>query len=492
VTQVHASVREVAVLQQATQMILSSLDADTVLHHMLLVVRNYFGASRCAVYLVEEASKSLYCRAQNGYPLETVNERLPIGKDNIPGWAAFTCSPLYVPDANKEPRHKIAGSEVKAILALPLLVREKALGVLEICSERSNPFTSDAISLLSLFADQAAIALENARLYSTDLRRMRQIEIINLIARTAASAADTAQFFSTLAELISDTFEGTRIAIVICGPQNQLSVPAFAGVPSIEVARLSASRERGIVAEAFIQRSLAVANNVAERAGWPTCFAGSSAEMCIPLISLGEVMGAIVLARDAANSFTLDDRSMAQATADVCATAARNVQLAEELRRVANLDPLTGVFNQRYFHTAVAQEIPRARRHKKEFGLIMLDLRGFREVNLSLGVEAGDRLLRLVAESLKANLRNNDVIARYVGDRFALLLPEVDADGLVSVLGKLQQGLRQVRQSPSPTPVNATWAAVHYPQDGADEIELMKRLAEMLAKAKRQSSGASA
>jgi GGDEF domain-containing protein len=79
------------------------------------------------------------------------------------------------------------------------------------------------------------------------------------------------------------------------------------------------------------------------------------------------------------------------------------------------------------------------------------------------------------------------VIARYAGDRFALLLPEADADGLVSVLGKLQQGLRKVQLSPSiNTSVSATWAAVHYPQDGSDEVELMKRLSEMLMDAKRQ------
>jgi len=199
------------------------------------------------------------------------------------------------------------------------------------------------------------------------------------------------------------------------------------------------------------------------------------------------------LGREQANSFTGDDRSMAQAAADVCATAARNVQLSEELRRVANMDPLTGVFNQRYLHAAIAQEIPRARRHKKEFGLIMLDVRGFREVNLSSGIEAGDDLLRRVAESLKSTLRNNDVLSRYIGDRFALLLPEVNADGLVSVLGKLQQGLRDVTiTKTSPATVNATWAAVHYPQDGTDEVRLLQRLSEMLAAAKRQSSEASA
>src|SRR5205085_10254437 len=112
--------------------------------------------------------------------------------------------------------------------------------------------------------------------------------------------------------------------------------------------------------------------------------------------------------------FNSDDRTIAQAAADVCSTAARNVQLSEELRRLTNLDPLTGLFNQRYFHNAMAQEIPRAGRHKREFGVVMVDLRGFRTVNAKVGLEGGDDVLRQVAAALRKCLRNNDVIARYV------------------------------------------------------------------------------
>ncbi|HMC73047.1 MAG TPA: hypothetical protein VKG87_01980, partial [Terriglobales bacterium] len=83
VTPVHPSVREVAVLQQATQMILSSVDTDTLLHHMLLVVRNYFGANHAAVYLAEESSRELYCAAHNGYDPEEATARLPVGKDSV-------------------------------------------------------------------------------------------------------------------------------------------------------------------------------------------------------------------------------------------------------------------------------------------------------------------------------------------------------------------------------------------------------------------------
>ena len=95
-------------------------------------------------------------------------------------------------------------------------------------------------------------------------------------------------------------------------------------------------------------------------------------------------------------------------------------------------------------------------------GLIIADLRGLKQVNLALGQHAGDDLLRRVASALKSNLRNNDVLARYYGDRFAVLLPEISSDGLAIVLGKLWQSLQAM---PSPVAsetarVQADWASV--------------------------------
>ena len=493
-TPVHPSVREVAVLQQATQMILSSLDGDTLVHHMLLVVRNYFGAAHAAVYLADAATRELHCLAQNGYDPDEAKTPLSIGKESIAGWAAFTRAPLYIPDLKQEERHQLRDGRIASVLALPLLVRERALGVLEIRSEEPNAFDSDAIGLLSVFASQAAIALENARLYSADLRRMRQIEIINLIARTAAAARDTQQFYGMLVELISDTFEGTKVAVVLTSPHNQLSLAALGGIPEVLQDRISASRQRGILAAGFAQRSLALVNDVASRPDWPSFFPGAGSEFCAPLVSLGEILGAIVVGHDDAHFFSDDDRNIAQAAADVCATAARNIQLADELRRIANMDPLTGLYNQQAFHLAVGQEIPRARRHKKEFGLIIADVRKLKQVNLALGQQAGDDLLRRVASALKSNLRNNDVLARYYGDRFAVLLPEISSDALTIVLGKLWQSLQAM---PSPLAsetarVQAAWASAGYPRDGGNELELIQVLLERLERAKQQSAGAQA
>jgi diguanylate cyclase (GGDEF)-like protein len=490
VAQSYPNVRELAVLQEAMQMVLSSLDADTVLHHILLIVRNYFGAASSAVYLLEPGSSELICRAQSGFNIVTPGDRLAAGKDTIAGWAAFTKSPLYIPDFAKEARHKVEVAGIRSALALPLSVRDRLIGVLEIRSDKPESFPAEAIGLLSVFSGQAAIALENAQLHTTDLRRVRQIEIINLIARSAAAAHDRQQFFTMLTDLLSDTFEGTMIAVVLGSAEGTITVPAHTGTRAIDMHRFIAARHKGTIADAFATRSLAVVNDLKAELSLPSCFPESGSELCVPLVSLGEVLGAIVLGHQRTNFFTPEDRVIAQAAADVCATAVKNVQLAEELRRVANVDPLTGVYNQRFLHAVLGQEISRSRRHAKEFGLVMLDVRDFRKINATLGLEMGDSLLRRAAQALRATVRNNDVLCRYVGDRFALLLPELNAQGLVVVVGKLQGAIRDV-EVPYPhgrVPLSATWAAVQYPADAESEVELMKVLTSRLDDAKGQAA----
>ena len=485
-SQMHPSIREVAVLQQATQMILSSLDADTVLHHILLIVRNYFGASRCAVYLKDPSSNELYCRAQNGFDEATQQQRLLIGEESIAGAVALTRAPLYVADVTKESRRSRAstGSE----LALPLLVRERTLGVLDISSDKVDPFGSDAIGLLSVFAGQAAIALENTRLHSTELRRMRQMELLNLIARSAAAAHDTPQFFLTLADLVSDTFDGIQSAIILTHADGSLSVPAQAGAAEAPLERFMASAREGALAQVLAQRTAFVMEDVQARPGWVPCYAGTRSEMCVPMVSFNESLGAILLAHPQARFFAPDDRFIAQAAADVCATAARNVQLSEELRRVVTIDPMTGSFNQRHFHNAVGQEIPRASRTRKGFALLALDVKGMREVNAVLGMDGGDKVLKDVATRLKSALRNNDTLCRYVGDRFTVLLPEVEAQGMAVVLAKLKQALSgiTVEAEGASRPMGATWASVQFPQDAQTEQDLAKLLFVRLEKAKRE------
>ncbi|HSB76485.1 MAG TPA: diguanylate cyclase, partial [Terriglobales bacterium] len=414
-----------------------------------------------------------------GYEAGHAPGRLPLGSEGTAQRAAQTRALLHVRGPGAQ-----GGSE----LGLPLLVRDQLLGVLLLASDNPEAFAESTVPLLSLFAAQTAVAVENARLHSTALRRRRQIELINLIARTAASASHTQQFFFTLTDLLGDAFEGARVAILLRGPQG-IFVPAVSpnGEPDLE--RFRASARSGVVAAALEQRA-AVLQEAGDRRDWPACFPGSGAELCAPLVFLGEAMGAVVLAHERADFFTADDRTLAQAAADVCATATRNVQLAEELHRVANLDFLTGCHNQRYFYFVLAQELARARRYNKQFGVILLDLRRFREVNRNYGFETGDQLLHKVARSLQPQLRSNDVLCRYMSDRFAVVLPEIDRRGVDAVMGKLRAAVEAITLPRSTQALALASASVMCLHDAVGEMELVNLLMERLEKAKGESQEA--
>jgi diguanylate cyclase (GGDEF)-like protein len=495
-TDVHPSVREIAVLQEATEMILSSVDVDTVLHQILLIVRNYFGIRNCAIMMVEQPVRShLYCRAQNGYDNDaTTGRRLRIGKEGVTGWVAHTGTPLYVPDVTREPRYVAGDASIRSELALPLVVRDEIVGVLDIESDKVDYFTDDMIGLLALFAGQAAVALENARLYSTERRRMRQIELINLIARSATAANEIDQFLITLSDLIYDTFEGTDVCILLRGHDSKLALRARAGAQEHDALDFAASEREGIIAQALSARSNVVKHDVAEKPGWPVAIPGAGSELCIPLVSFGETLGVIVITHERPQFFTNDDRAIAQAAADVCATAIKNVQLAEELRRVTSTDSLTGMFNQRYFHTVVAQEVTRAKRYGKGFALAMLDLRDFRQVNAAVGFDEGDNVLRQAAQTIKGQVRSIDTVCRYAGDRFALVMPETDKERALAVVAKVEKALTAIEyhDGQAQRRVSSSSATVHYPQDGATELELIRLLLARTSAAKASVTAAKA
>jgi diguanylate cyclase (GGDEF)-like protein len=123
--------------------------------------------------------------------------------------------------------------------------------------------------------------------------------------------------------------------------------------------------------------------------------------------------------------------------------------IEDELQRLSERDPLTGLLNRRSFDEALERELARARRHERSGAVLIVDLDRFKQINDELGHAAGDQALCHVAAVLSANLRETDTIgrdatgiaSRFGGDEFALLLPEADARGAEAVAERLVAAL---------------------------------------------------
>jgi diguanylate cyclase (GGDEF)-like protein/PAS domain S-box-containing protein len=118
--------------------------------------------------------------------------------------------------------------------------------------------------------------------------------------------------------------------------------------------------------------------------------------------------------------------------------AVNAMQRVEELTREVDEDPLTGVASRRYTELRVASALADCRRHGQPAGLLFVDVDHFKQVNDRYGHEAGDRVLRMVAETLRLGVRSTDVVGRWGGEEFVVLLPRVDAESLAPIGEKLR------------------------------------------------------
>lgn len=119
----------------------------------------------------------------------------------------------------------------------------------------------------------------------------------------------------------------------------------------------------------------------------------------------------------------------------------RELVRRETAERLAVIDPLTEIYNRRYIMRAIASEVARADRHDSKFSFLMIDINGFKAANDSLGHPVGDRILRELVQLLQKTLRTSDVISRYGGDEFLVLLIDADETMAERAVERLQEAV---------------------------------------------------
>jgi diguanylate cyclase (GGDEF)-like protein len=120
-----------------------------------------------------------------------------------------------------------------------------------------------------------------------------------------------------------------------------------------------------------------------------------------------------------------------------------NARLYREMQRLAVTDSLTGLYNRHYFNETLGREIERSRRYNTALALLLMDVDRFKMFNDRYGHLQGDEVLKMVARVLAAQLRSTDILARFGGDEFAIILPETDRGGAISVSKKIEHAMAQ-------------------------------------------------
>jgi diguanylate cyclase (GGDEF)-like protein len=465
--------QKIAILYDASQAVLSTFDLDEVLQRILVIARDYFHLQNVAILLLDEESNELRVRSQIGWESGLADIRVPLGQ-GLTGAAAQQKRPVYAPDVSKDPRYVPLRKDTRSELAMPLMVRDEVLGVLDCQSDNLNHFDTETIDLLAIFSTQASLSLQNARLYSLERRRASQLEAINAIARETTAVLDIKQLLSRSCTKIQKSFQLSHVSVLLKEEQ-ELVLRAHHGDLTPRIAegdRMSA--EAGLCGRALASGKTVIENDLKSVPDHLAFYVETASRMCIPLVSFGQTLGVLVLDSAQAGSFKGSDIQPLESVADICATAIQNAHYVERVKQLAFLDGLTGIFNRRFFELRIAEEIERARRFGAGMAVVMVDIDHFKRLNDEFGHLLGDEVLRQVSSVFHQQLRKIDVVCRYGGEEFAILLSQTHQQHALGVAEKLRKLVEGWQFPGVPRPVRISVGVASFPDHGTTRDELVK------------------
>ncbi|WKB55866.1 diguanylate cyclase [Eleftheria terrae] len=212
--------------------------------------------------------------------------------------------------------------------------------------------------------------------------------------------------------------------------------------------------------------------------------------LCIPLIAQGEVLGLLSLVgAQPGHRFEVSETALAMTVAEQVSLSLSNLGLREALRQQSIIDPLTGLYNRRYLDETLKREFSRAARRQQPLSVIVLDVDHFKQVNDRHGHDAGDAVLRALAQRLKGMVRGSDVACRYGGEEFVLLLPDCKKEDAAQRAHALLEAVRSMEvwlDGGQLGLVSASFGVASCPEDATEAQPLLQRADQALYRAKRE------
>ncbi len=211
--------------------------------------------------------------------------------------------------------------------------------------------------------------------------------------------------------------------------------------------------------------------------------------LCVPMMAQGESLGLLYLCFQEPEVITPDVKSLAETVSKQIAISLANLKLRETLQYHSISDALTGIFNRRYLESSLNRELNRAARMQQSLGIIMLDIDHFKRFNDTYGHDAGDKILKTIADFIKSSVREFDIACRYGGEEFMVILPNASLKITLARAQQLRAGIKNLviqTELDRRVSVTASFGIAAYPDHGKNKHDLLKAADEALYLAKEQ------
>ncbi len=306
----------------------TTLDLQTLMHRTADLVRAVIDYRIFAILLLNERTNDLRMRFQIGHSPETERLKIRVGK-GVVGRAAEHRESILVQDVHLEENYISANPDVRSELAVPLIVKNRVIGVIDIQSEQVGYFQPEHLRLLELTASRVAQAIENARLYTRVARQAQTLAVLNEIAREVTSILDLDPLLERVGELLRRLIDYQMFSILLLNEREQVLEIQYSvrfGHP-VSTPAEKVPIDRGLVGTAVRERRLIHAGDVRKDARYFMVNPETRSEMAVPLLYKGKVVGVLDLEHVRVNYFNDDHQRTLVTLASQIAVAIENARL---------------------------------------------------------------------------------------------------------------------------------------------------------------------
>ncbi len=419
--------------------------------------------------------------------------------EGLTGWAAAHNETVRSGDVARDPRvlRRLLTGETESILAVPISFEDHVHGVIAVSAVGVDQFGADDETTLTIFAGYAAQAIVNASQLDQLDRQRRELE--HQLASQRRLLEVNERLISTrdpkgVLEMIADSLKaivpydaltiyrcdfqaGVRRAVV-ARDRFAAVILDYAGPIDIGITGWVVANGEGVLANDALAdpRSVQIPGTPSE----------PEAMIVVPVRVAGQVVGTLNVARMGGEEahFSQNEFELVQLFAGQASLALENAEAHGAITVRAEHDALTGLRNHGSFQRELGQAVAAA--DGGPFALLMLDLDAFKTFNDTCGHPAGDALLAAIGEAMRTATRSSDLLYRYGGDEFAVILPGATRIDAFEVVERIRRGVANV---PSPTGprVTVTAGVACYPDDGLTKDELVNAADQSLYLAKPSS-----
>jgi len=319
--------------------------------------------------------------------------------------------------------------------------------------------------------------LEKARL---------KVERLHEAASKLAEAVSVEDIYHLAVESAQEILEFSLCGLLLIEEGKLVVRGVSDGWPSAAL-RVSDLDEKGVASATYHSGQTVVFGSPDEVPDAQPTLEGFQSGISAPIGSFGVFQ---VVSRES-NAFSEQDVRFLELLLRHTVQAIERIHLQDILVMHANHDPLTDVYNRRYFNQVIEQELARSKRHERAIGFLMIDVNRFKEINDRFGHQTGDEVLKAVASLLKDAVRESDLVVRYGGDEFLIVLMETDGEcGTIKDRIAIAIAERNKTNELIEFPVTLSIGSANWnPTNGQSIEEVLAEADRRMYEAKRQQNG---